>query len=524
MTNARKALSYATAGILFGGAATFALQVPGVAQEEAPQNTEQAVTQAMPPSGAPMSFADLAERLQPAVVNISTSQQVEIQRMPFGRGSPLDELFRRFRGDPPTQDDDGGDEPETREATSLGSGFVISPDGYIVTNNHVVTNQNGTDPVDSVTVTLTDEREYEAEIIGRDPLTDLALLKVQAEGLPYVRFGNSESVRVGDWVVAIGNPFGLGGSVTAGIVSALHRNISPNPYDRYIQTDASINRGNSGGPMFDLQGNVIGINTAIFSPTGGNVGIGFAVPASQAKPVIEQLRTIGRVRRGYLGVSIQNVDDALAASFGLDEDVGEIVANVEPGGPADEAGIQRGDIILSVDGQAVTDDNNLSTIVAGSGIGRTVPVELLRNGERVRLNATLAERPTQEELAAAARGESRDLNNRSDDDNEARAPTLGITLTELTPQIRRQLRLDDDIQGVVVAEASANSDAASKGIGRGSVIVEINRQATRTPAEAAAIVERAREAGRDAVALYVKRPTDAQPVYIGVEMSAPEED
>jgi serine protease Do len=308
-------------------------------------------------------------------------------------------------------------------------------------------------------------------------------------------------------------------------VSALHRGISGNPYDRFIQTDASINRGNSGGPMFDLQGNVIGINTAIFSPTGGNVGIGFAVPASQAQPVIEQLRTIGRVRRGYLGVSIQDIDDALASSFGLEDDVGEIVANVEPGGPADEAGIERGDIILEVNGQQVTNRNNLSTIVAGSGIGRTVPILLLRDGERVRLEATLGERPTQAQLAARADGEDDDGPMAGEDtSSEARAPTLGITLTALTPEIRRQLRLDDDINGVVVAQVSSSSDAARKGIQRGSVIVEINGTPTRSPAAAAAVVEQARAAGRDAVALYVKRPMDAQPQFIGVEMSAEDED
>ena len=404
MKTLRKPFTYAAAGIFFGSAATLAVQSPVIAQSEAPQNMGPAAAQAMPPQNAPGSFADLAARLQPAVVNVSTTQQVEVRRMPFGgfgQGSPLEDLFRRFR---PEQGEDG-QQPETREASSLGSGFVVSPDGYIVTNNHVVTAQNGTDPVDSITVTLNDEREYEAKVIGRDPLTDLALLKVDAEGLPYVRFGNSESVRVGDWVVAIGNPFGLGGTVTAGIVSALHRAGIAGAYDRFIQTDASINRGNSGGPMFDLSGNVIGINTAIFSPTGGNVGIGFAIPASQAQPVIEQLRTIGRVRRGYLGVSIQDVDEDLAAGFGLDEDVGEIVASVEPGGPAETAGIRRGDIIVRVNGQEVTERNNLSTIVAASGIGSTVPIELIRDGKRLRVNAQLAERPSQQEIAAANRNE-----------------------------------------------------------------------------------------------------------------------
>ena len=515
MKTLRKPFTYAAAGIFFGSAATLAVQSPVIAQSEAPQNMGPAAAQAMPPQNAPGSFADLAARLQPAVVNVSTTQQVEVRRMPFGgfgQGSPLEDLFRRFR---PEQGEDG-QQPETREASSLGSGFVVSPDGYIVTNNHVVTAQNGTDPVDSITVTLNDEREYEAKVIGRDPLTDLALLKVDAEGLPYVRFGNSESVRVGDWVVAIGNPFGLGGTVTAGIVSALHRAGIAGAYDRFIQTDASINRGNSGGPMFDLSGNVIGINTAIFSPTGGNIGIGFAIPASQAQPVIEQLRTIGRVRRGYLGVSIQDVDEDLAAGFGLDEDVGEIVASVEPGGPAETAGIRRGDIIVRVNGQEVTERNNLSTIVAASGIGSTVPIELIRDGRRLRINAQLAERPSQQEIAAANRNEPEMPG--SADDSASENQSLGITLTELTPEIRQQLRIADDLQGVVVAGVDPSSDAARKNISRGSIILSINGQPTRTPAEAAAVVEQAREAGRDAVALFVKRRMDAQPGFVGVEM------
>ena len=524
MSSYRRTASYIASGLLFGSAATLAVQAPLAAQQESPQNAPSAVARAMPPANAPVSFADLAERLQPAVVNISTSQQVEVRRSPFpnfGPNSPLDELFRRFRGGEDEQDGaEEQDEPETREAMSLGSGFIISPDGYVVTNNHVVSAQEGDGAVDKITVTLTDEREYQARVIGRDPLTDLALLKVDGEDLPYVNFGNSESVRVGDWVMAIGNPFGLGGTVTAGIVSALHRTISAGPYDRFIQTDASINRGNSGGPMFDLSGNVIGINSAIFSPTGGNVGIGFAIPASQAQPVIEQLRTIGKVRRGYLGVTVQALDEDLASGFGLDDDQGEIVQSVEPGGPAETTGIRRGDIILRVNGQDVTRQNNLSTIVASSGIGSTVPIELIRDGKRMKLNAKLAERPSQEDLAAAQSGEPT-LPGTSEGQS-ADSKSLGITLAELTPDIRRQLRLDDDIQGVVVAAADRNSDAFRKGIQRGSVIVSINGQPTRSPQEAAAIVNAARKAGRDTVALFVKRRGDSAPVFIGVEMSAEE--
>ncbi|MBV7257628.1 Do family serine endopeptidase [Pacificimonas sp. WHA3] len=517
-TAATTITSYVAAGLLFGSAATLALQASSNAQAEAePQNAVSAVEQVMPPAGAPMSFADLAARLQPAVVNISTTQQVEVRRMPFpriGPGSPLDEMFRRF------QDREEDAEPETREASSLGSGFIISPDGYVVTNNHVVTARSGNDAVESITVTLGEDREYEARVVGRDPLTDLALLKVDGKDLPYVRFGRSDSVRVGDWVVAIGNPFGLGGTVTAGIVSALHRDIRAGQFDRFIQTDASINQGNSGGPMFDLAGNVIGINTAIFSPTGGNVGIGFAIPASQAQPVIDQLRKMGRVRRGYLGVSIQRLDDDLASGLGLESDAGEIVAGVEPGGPADKAGIKQGDVIVKVNGQDVTARNNLSFLVSNSAIGSRVPIELIRSGKRKKLTATLAERPSENQIGANANGDPDVEADDSAPGAESARKSLGISLADLTPEIRQQLRLSDDIEGVVVAGVDRRSDAARKGIGRGSIIISINDQTTRTPAEAAAAVASARESGRNTVAILVKRRGDNAPIFIGVEMMA----
>ncbi len=508
--------SYVAAGLLFGSAATLALQAPGQAQTEAPQNTPAAVQQAMPPGGAPGSFADLAARLQPAVVNISTTQQVEVRRSPFpgfGRGVP--DIFRQFEQD---QEDA---EPETREASSLGSGFIISPDGYIVTNNHVVTARSGDKPVDTITVILSDEQEYDAKIIGRDPLSDLALLKIDGDNLPYVRFGNSDGVRVGDWVVAIGNPFGLGGTVTAGIVSALDRNASQ--FGRYIQTDASINQGNSGGPMFDLSGNVIGVNSAIITPTGGNVGIGFAVPASQAEPVINQLKNMGRVRRGYLGVSIQPITDEIAEAFGIPEDKGEIVASVEDGGPGAKAGIRQGDVIVKVNGQTVDKQNTLSFLVANSAIGSKVPIELIRSGKRVKVSATLGERPAENQIAANGSSEP-DVEAPEAPGREMARQSLGITLAELTPEIRQQLRLDNDISGVVVAGVNSRSDAARKGIGRGAIIVSINGKPTRTPAEAAAAVEEARKAGRKTVAMFVKLRNAPQPGFVGVEMMAAEDE
>ncbi len=512
----RIALALTGAALAAGSAATLALQSPAGAQQttaQAPQNAP-ATMPSVGPGGAPRSFADLTARLQPAVVNISTTQEIEVgRRVPrFTPGTPLEELFRRF------QEQQGG-EPVTREASSLGSGIVISPDGYIVTNNHVVTGRTGDDPVDKITVTMSDRREYEARIVGRDPLSDLAVLKINATNLPYVRFGDSTRVRVGDWVVAIGNPFGLGGTVTAGIVSALHRNIGAGQYDRYIQTDASINQGNSGGPLFDLDGNVVGINTIILSPGGGNVGLGFAIPAEVARPVVEQLRATGRVRRGYLGINIQPLTGDIAAGLGLPKDQGEIVANVEPNGPAARAGIQQGDVIMRINGQDVTAENTLSYIVANTPIGRPVPIELVRNGRRMTLNATVGERPVETALNSSRQQDSGEQDTTPSAGEQAARQSLGITLSELTPDIRRQLRLSTDIQGVVIAGLSPNSDAARQGLQRGDVILRINHQPTTTATQAAAAVDAARRAGRDTVLVLFQR--GAGPArYIGLKLVA----
>ena len=516
----RIALALTGAALAFGSAATLALQSPAGAQATAqiPQNAP-ATVPSVGPGGAPRSFADLTARLQPAVVNISTTQQIEVgRRLPrFTPGTPLDELFRRFQ----EQQGEGG-EPVTREASSLGSGFIISPDGYLVTNNHVITGRSGEAVVDKITVTLSDRREFEARVIGRDPLSDMALLKIDATGLPFVGFGNTPGVRVGDWVVAIGNPFGLGGTVTAGIVSALHRNIGASQYERYIQTDASINQGNSGGPLFDLDGNVVGINTAIFSPTGGNVGLGFAIPAELARPVIEQLRATGKVRRGYLGVNIQPLSADIAAGLGLPKDRGEIVASVEPNGPASRAGIRQGDVIVRINGQEVTADNTLSYIVANTPIGRAVPVELIRGGQRRTITVTTAERPSETALGANANAEDEDMpSSPTPPAGEAAArQSLGITLSELTPEVRRQLRLGDDARGVVIASLNPNSDAARQGLQRGDLIVSINQRPTNSVAAAATAVDEARRAGRDTVLLLFQRGTNPAR-FIGIKLMAP---
>jgi serine protease Do len=509
-----------TAALLAGGtAATLTMQQPLGAQVA--QNAPGTIEAAAPRAGAPMSFAELAAKLQPAVVNISTTQKIQVRggTNPFA-GSPFEELFRRFGGG---TDDDG--RPITREATSLGSGFIISPDGYVVTNNHVISasQERGAGAVvSSITVTLPDRKEYKATIVGRDPTSDLALLKIEAKNLPFVQFGDSTRARVGDWVVAIGNPFGLGGTVTAGIVSALHRSIGVNgPYDRYIQTDASINQGNSGGPMFDLKGNVIGINTAIFSPTGGNVGIGFAIPAEEAKPIIDQLRLGQKVRRGYLGVGIQPMSEDIATSLGLPKDRGEIVARVEPGEAAARAGIRQGDVIVKVNGQEVSPDNTLSYIVGKTPVGTRMPIEIIRGGQRKTVTVTLGERPPEEQLAA---NDGADNDDSQSDSGTPTAPadqstrnTIGLGFQTLTPDLARRIGVAPTTRGVVINYVDPSSDAAANGFQPRDIILQINNVPVPTVQAAAAQIEAARKAKRPTVLLFAQRGNNP-PRYIGVQL------
>ena len=509
----------AAAAILLGGAAATLTLNPVGAQTA--QNEPGTIAAAAPRVGAPMSFADLAERLQPAVVNISTRQSVQVQqrRLPPG----FEEFFRRFGQDVP--DGDGG--TVTQRGGSLGSGFIVSPDGYIVTNNHVVAPARPDAVVEQITVTLADRTEFEAEVVGRDVATDIAVLKVNpTRPLPFVRFGDSTQVRVGDWIVAIGNPFGLGGTVTAGIVSALHRNIGAGLYDRFIQTDAPINSGNSGGPMFDLNGNVVGIATALYSPTGGNVGIGFAIPAEQIRSVVDTLRRGERVRRGYVGVGLQSLDEGVAAALGIDRNRGELIRSVTPGGPAARAGVEQGDVVISVAGQPVTPDQTLAYLVSQQPIGSRIPLELIRDGRRRTVNVAIAERPTEEELAR--------LNNLTPDTPSAGEPDkdepestgqrstqnrLGLSVQTLTPELARRMQLaDPSVRGVVVARVDPNSDAGQKGIQAGDIILSVDRTATPTPEAAASALEAARSAGRDTVLLLVRRG-NTPPAYVGVELA-----
>ena len=505
-----------TSALLIGGAAaTMTLQQPLGAQT--PQNPP-GMQGAVPRAGAPMSFADLSAKLQPAVVNISTTQRVPVaqQGNPFA-GTPFADLFGQQQG----QQAPGG-RPITREAQSLGSGFIISADGYVVTNNHVIAAGARGAVVEEIRVTLPDRKEYVAKLIGRDEASDLALLKIEATGLPFVRFGDSTETRVGDWVIAIGNPFGLGGSVSAGIVSALHRATGAvgGAYDRYIQTDAAINRGNSGGPMFDLNGNVVGINSSIFSPTGGNVGIGFAIPAELAKPIIDTLRTGKAVERGYLGVGIQPIDAGIAESLGLPRNTGELISRVEPGEGAERAGIKSGDVVVKVNNQEVNPDNTLSFIVANLPIGTRVPIELIRNGRRQTVTATVGKRPPEEQLAGFNVEEETDPLDEAPTTEQAASSALGMQLLPLTPQIRRDLRLGSDATGMVIARVDPASDAAGKQLQRGFLIQSINQRPVTTQAEVNTAVAEARRAGRTSVLLFVvPRQGQAQGRYIAVELA-----
>jgi serine protease Do len=536
-----------TGAILLGGAAATLSLSPLGAQTA--QN-EPGTIQAAPPPGAPMSFATLAERLQPAVVNISTRQSVQVRRQQLPPG--FEDFFRRFGGQAPDGSQgggsqgggsqgggsqgnqgggsgSGGDDTITQRGGSLGSGFIISADGYVVTNNHVVAPARPDAVVEQITVTLSDRTEYEAEVVGRDATSDIALLKINpTRPLPFVRFGDSTQTRVGDWVVAIGNPFGLGGTVTAGIVSALHRNINAGVYDRYIQTDAAINSGNSGGPMFDIQGNVIGINTALISPTGGNVGIGFAIPAEQIRPVVESLRRGERVRRGYIGVALQDIDESVASALGIERNRGELIRSVTPGGPAAAAGVQQGDVVITVAGQPVTPDQSLAYLVSRQAIGARVPLELIRQGQHRNVSVAIGERPTDEELARLNGGDDNQAPANDNPSGGKTAPTqsaaqlalqqsLGLELQALTPALASQFNIrDTSTRALVVVAVDPNSDAGQKGLQPGDLILTINQNPSPTPEAANTIVEGARRAGRRTVLLLLKRGTNP-PGFFGIE-------
>ena len=442
----------------------------------------------------PASVADVAEGLQDAVVNISTTQTLKGpgEAVPGHRGpkgSPFEEFFDDFF-------DDEDSNSISRKVSSLGSGFVIDPSGLIVTNNHVI------EGADEIIINFTDGSKLKVtKILGHDPKTDLALLKVEPkEPLKAVSFGDSSKMRVGDWVMAIGNPFGLGGSVTVGIVSATKRDINAGPYDDFIQTDAAINRGNSGGPLFDMDGEVIGVNTAIISPTGGSIGIGFAVPSNTAVKVIDQLKQYGETRRGWLGVHVQNVTDEIAESLGLKGPAGALVAQVSPDGPAAAAGVKPSDVILKFDGQVIENMRDLPRAVVETPIGKDVAVELLRDGQTVDVTVKIGRLPED--------ADTEDTDDSEDEDSPQAPETeqedlLGLTIAPLTDALRSKYGISDKIDGVVITDVEPDSPAAQKSVKPGDVIIEVTQEEVHQPQDVVTRLEAVKRSGRGRVLLLL---------------------
>ena len=457
-----------------------------------------AVQSAAPRSASsPGSFADVIETVSPAVVNIMVSKVEQAQPTGFdpsepgaqrgqrGQQFPFDEFFGRFFDQPNQQ-------KRERRTEGQGSGFIIDANGYIVTNNHVA------DGADKIVVTMQDGRKFDATLVGHDVKTDLALIKVNATGLPHVTFGDSDHARVGDWVVAIGNPFGLGGTATAGIVSARGRDIQSGPYDDYLQLDAPINFGNSGGPVFNAGGDVIGVTTAIFSPNGGNIGIGFAIPANQAKAVLAELRSNGTVERGWLGVQIQNLDDELAASLKVPNQHGALVAEVLKDGPAAHGGVLAGDVITRFNDREIDAARTLSRVVAEASPSKAAKVTVWRDGKSRELNVKLGEAAKSEQVAEAARAPA----------NGPQATAgLGLTLRPLTDEDRSQLSVPSDVNGALIVAVAPDSPAAEKGMRPGDVITRVNQQNVKNAAEAVTALNAAKKGDR---ALLLVRRGDSQ--------------
>ena len=451
--------------------------------------------------GAPESFADLAEELSPSVVNITTSTTIagvtDQARPQIPEGSPFEDLFRDF-----FNNGEGG-QARPRRSSALGSGFVVSSDGYIVTNNHVI------DKADEIVIEFFDGKELVAKLVGRDPKTDIAVLKVEAsEPLPFVGFGDSDIARVGDWVMAIGNPLGQGFSVSAGIISARNRTLRSGPYDDFIQTDAAINRGNSGGPLFNMSGEVIGVNTAIISPNGGSIGLGFSMSSRVVGRVVKQLKEYGETRRGWLGVQIQDIDSDMAEALGLDKVSGALVSGV-PEGPGADAGIQSGDVIISFDGVQVEDTRGLVTAVGNADVGKVVRVIIFRDGKTKTIKVTLGRREAaeKEKLVPVTKAPEK----------IKETEKFGMKLLTINSESRIKLNLPEDLEGVAVLDVSETSDAFEKGIRAGDVIVEAGRTKIADVNDISKIFEDAIEAGRKSILLLVLKGDNSR--FVGLSLS-----
>ncbi|HLK26637.1 MAG TPA: Do family serine endopeptidase [Caulobacteraceae bacterium] len=496
-------IGVAAVGVAFAALAAGGLRVTPNAMSAGPLQTRLASTATIfsPPPGAPLSFADIFDRVSPAVVSIDVVSHVSLRDL---QGIPG---FPGLQGAPDNGDDGG--QPPTQKAESQGSGFFISSDGYIVTNNHVISH------AEDIKVTLKDGRILPARVIGHDSATDLAVLKVEGHNYPFVDFENSAKPRVGDWVIAIGNPLGLGDTATAGIVSAYGRDIGDSFVD-FIQIDAPINLGNSGGPTFDTYGRVIGVNSQIASPSGGSIGIGFAIPADLAQNVTQQLISSGKIVRGYMGASIENVTPAIAESLGMGSRKGALVADLTPGGPAEKAGVKSGDVVVGLDGQPVNSATELTRLVAQSHAGQVLHLAILRDGKPVTVDIRSGVRPPEEQLA---------LNQNGGDDNAPVAPdsapadhphVLGMTLGAIDESTRRRFSMSPDAHGALVLGVNGSSDAGEQGLQAGDLIVRAGDLSVAQPRDVELAVATAKKEGRTSILLGIRRA--GRTIFVPIKM------
>jgi serine protease Do len=520
-------------GVAAAAGAGIGLALPAASASGAGQNVSREISapSRVAAPGAPASFADIFERVAPAVVSINVTSRLtgadaaELNGLPFpfnqmpqfqnpgrgGRGAPVP----KRKSAPDSQDGDDGDAPE---AQASGSGFFISPEGYIVTNNHVI------DKATSITVVLNDKRELKAKLIGKDEDADLAVIKVEGRNFPYAQFETQTKPRVGDWVLAVGNPFLLGGTATAGIVSALGRDLPPDtagqfPVD-YIQIDAPINRGNSGGPTFDVYGRVIGVNTAIYSQSGGSVGIGFAVPADTADSIVKQLIAGKKVSRGYLGATIQNISPDAAESLGIAPNSGALVTDVTPAGPGARGGLQAGDVVTALNGEKVTSSSSLTRLVANTPAGGAMRLDIRRNGKMQTITVTAGLRPSASQLNALEQGGAGAGPEKPVEKPGAALPAaIGMTFAPLDSAARAEFSIPAEVKGVVIDSVAPTSDAGRKGVKRGYVIVQVNQRPVSTPAEVVAAIAEAKAAGRPSVFMLIN--SAGRNVGLAIKLDAP---